>query len=84
MTDTFIGPSKPFKLPKRNLVVIAIQKLTLRPKRVLKITLRSATCNFYFITEAQHKGELSRHAFYKRNLFTNTVTVPIIMTGFRP
>ena len=37
---TFIGPSKPFKLPRRNLVAIAIQKFTLRPKRVLKITIR--------------------------------------------
>jgi hypothetical protein len=37
---TFIGPSKPFKLPRRNLVIMAIQKFTLRPKRVLKMTLR--------------------------------------------
>ena len=39
-TDTLIGPSKPFRLPRRNLVETAIQKLTLRPKRVLKITLK--------------------------------------------
>ncbi|KAK9214760.1 hypothetical protein WN944_006759 [Citrus x changshan-huyou] len=35
--NTFIGPSKPFKAPRRNLVAMAIQKFTLSPKRVLKI-----------------------------------------------
>lgn len=40
LIDTFIGPSKPFKLPRRNLVMTAIQKLMLRPKRVLKTTLK--------------------------------------------
>ena len=38
--NTFIGPSKPFKLPRRNLMLIAIQKLVLRPNSVLKMTLK--------------------------------------------
>uniref|UniRef100_A0A7C9D1B5 Uncharacterized protein n=1 Tax=Opuntia streptacantha TaxID=393608 RepID=A0A7C9D1B5_OPUST len=33
-----IGPNKPCEAPKRNLVTIAIQKFTLKPKRVLKMT----------------------------------------------
>jgi len=38
--DTFTGPSIPFKLPRRNLVTTAIQKLVLRPNSVLKMTLK--------------------------------------------
>lgn len=37
---TLIGPRIPHKLPRRNLVVIAIQKFTLRPKSVLNINLK--------------------------------------------
>ena len=37
---TLKGPSVPHKLPRRNLVIMAIQKFTLTPKSVLNITLK--------------------------------------------
>ena len=37
---TFIVPSKQLKLPRRNLVPIAIQKFKLKPKRALKTALQ--------------------------------------------
>jgi hypothetical protein len=42
LIGTFIGPSKPFKLPRKNRAVTAIQKLVLRPNSVLKIILKSS------------------------------------------
>ena len=41
MNNTLIVPREPFKLPRRNLVIIAIQKLVLRPNSVLNTTLNS-------------------------------------------
>jgi len=40
LNGTFIGPSKPFKHPRKNRVVTAIQKLVLRPNSVLKMILK--------------------------------------------
>ena len=45
---TFIGPSKPFKLPRRNLVAISIQKFKLRP-------------NFFFKKNKKKKKKKRRH-----------------------
>jgi hypothetical protein len=42
LIGTFIGPSKPFKLPRKNRVDTAIQKLVLRPNSVLKMILKSS------------------------------------------
>jgi hypothetical protein len=42
LIGTFIGPSKPFKHPRKNRVVTAIQKLVLRPNSVLKMILKSS------------------------------------------
>jgi len=42
LIGTFIGPSKPFKHPRKNRVATAIQKLVLRPKSVLKMILKSS------------------------------------------
>jgi hypothetical protein len=40
--STFTGPIAPFKHPRRNLVITAIQKLVLKPNSVLKTTLESS------------------------------------------
>jgi hypothetical protein len=46
LIGTFIGPSKPFKLPRKNRAVTAIQKFVLRPKSVLKIILQSSIYHY--------------------------------------
>lgn len=56
LIGTFIGPSKPFKLPRRNRIVTAIQKLMLRPNRVLKMILKS---NNHIITTVMEKGTIA-------------------------
>lgn len=90
MRGTLIGPSKPFKLPRRNLVQTAIQKFTLRPKRVLKITLKHVSSNCCLPKYLKICGKKKLSNIYivvsssSKHLVTNTALVPRMMTGFRP
>ena len=65
---TLIGPTKPLKHPRRNLIEIAIQKLVLRPKRVLKITLRRKKINVNAQTYKKNTLFANVTPFHEQNL----------------
>ena len=76
--NTFIGTNKPLKLPRQNLVMMAIQKFTLTPKRVLKMTLWQAALFRY---EIKQIWEIKNKKKWK---ITNTEAISMSITGFLP
>lgn len=67
---------------------MAIQQFVLRPKSVLKITLkRSKNQNVLRKSRSQRSSNIEwtkEQQHIQENPVTNTAAVPIIMTGFRP
>lgn len=85
--DTLIVPSRLLKIPRRNLIESAIQKLVLRPNRVLNTTLRSiindttvSEDNFENEQDSYWQWESGRQGFET----TDTEDTPINIIGFRP
>jgi hypothetical protein len=68
---TCIGPSKPFKLPRKNRAVTAIQKLVLRPKSVLKIILKSSIYHYQCWNGKTYRLCLVKQLMYKLFFIVN-------------
>lgn len=92
---TFIGPSKPFKAPRRNLVAIAIQQVKLSPNSVLNMTLvplyqelsqtntnkKKRNC---YTGVNQVVPDINYYFIQRRKNITNTAKMPNTTTGFLP
>ena len=77
--NTFIGASKPFRIPRRNLVINAMKKFVLRPNNVLRITLIRICGRYYFLNQISYgriKNLSSCHTYTENSENTMTSFLP--------